>query len=277
MVHTIVKWLAIPWSGIVPPGLAHPTLTQIEGSRLVIKDGIYHLTTPDLVAWWPFLCFAVLFYGLLPRLILFIFGWLSQRYLLNKIELSHATCDQLVDRLTLPRVRFGTPEGSRPDTPIPAVREEVPAEVENIGNEKKFIVFIPDDIFDACPDTDLKSIVEKTLGGRVVEKVRIDPAGADTPIAPDRLIPTGSDNGWTHILILQEAWQPPIIEDIAFIKALRHHLGDRTPILVGLIGKPKPETIFTRVTPINWQTWKERLTTLGDPYLRLEKLVHGNF
>jgi len=31
------------------------------------------------------------------------------------------------------------------------------------------------------------------------------------------------------------------------------------------------------VTPINWQTWKERLSALGDSYLRLEKLVHGNF
>jgi hypothetical protein len=255
VVHAITKWLAVPWSWFVPPELAHPTLVQIEGSRLVLKDGIYHLATPDLVAWWPFLCFAVLFYGLLPRITLFFFGRMTQAYLLGKIELTQGACDQLVDRMVTPRVRVGTPGGSWPNAAI----------------------LLPDDIFEACSDENLESTIEQTLGGHVVEKIRTGNDDTDEAIAPERLIPAGPEKGWTHILILQEAWQPPIIEDIAFLKALRHHLGDRTPILVGLIGKPKPETIFTRVTPINWQTWKEKLTALGDPYLRLERLIHGNF
>jgi hypothetical protein len=277
VVHAIVKWLAVPWSWFVPPELAHPTLAQIEGSRLVLKDGIYHLATPDLVAWWPFLCFAVLFYGLLPRIALFSFGRMTQAYLLGKIELTQGACDQLVDRMVTPRVRFGTPGGSWPNATIATVSDESPVEVENTIAEKNFIVLIPDDIFEACSDENLESTIEQTLGGHVVEKIRTGNADTDEAMAPDRLIPAGPEKGWTHILILQEAWQPPIIEDIAFLKALRHHLGDRTPILVGLIGKPNPETIFTRVTPINWQTWKERLTALGDPYLRLERLIHGNF
>ncbi|MCD6597386.1 MAG: DUF2868 domain-containing protein, partial [Bacteroidales bacterium] len=65
VVYSIVKWLALPWSWFVPPELAHPTLTQIEGSHMILKDGIYHLAPSDLVAWWPFLFFAVLFYGLI--------------------------------------------------------------------------------------------------------------------------------------------------------------------------------------------------------------------
>ena len=276
VVHGIVKWLAVPWSWFVPPELALPTLAQIEGSRLVLKDGIYDLATPDLVAWWPFLCFAVLFYGLLPRIVLFFFGQMTQKYLLDKIELTHGACDQLVDRMITPRVRFGTPGKSRPKATIATVSDEPPVAVDNRRKDKKFIVLIPDDIFEACSDEDLEITIGQTLGGHVVEIIRIGNADSDEAIVPDRLIPAGPENGWTHILILQEAWQPPIMEDIAFIKVLRHHLGDRTPILVGLIGKPKPETIFTRVTPINWRTWKERLTTLGDPYLRLERLAHGN-
>jgi len=285
VVHGIVNWLAVPWSWLVPPELAHPTLAQIEGSRLVLKDGIYHLATPDLVAWWPFLFLAVLFYGLLPRIVLFFFSWTTQRYLLDKIGLTHGACDQLVDRMTTPQVQFGVQFGVRPGTPVESrpnaiittTSDEPPVEVDNKPMDKKFIVLIPDDIFEACSEEDLEITIGHTLGGHVVEKIRIGNADSDEAIGPNQLIPTGPENGWTHILILQEAWQPPIIEDIAFIKALRHHLGNRTPILMGLIGKPKPETIFTRVTPINWQTWKERLTALGDPYLRLEKLVHGNF
>ncbi|MEA3231625.1 MAG: DUF2868 domain-containing protein [Thermodesulfobacteriota bacterium] len=281
VVHSIVKWLAAPWAWFVPPELAHPTLAQIEGSRLVLKDGIYHLATPDLVAWWPFLCLAVLFYGLLPRIGLFFFGLTTQRYLLDKTELTHGACDQLVDRMLTPQVQFGVQFGtsveSRPDTTRVVVPEEISAEKKNTITEKRFIVLIPDDIFEVCSDEDLVMTIGQTLGGRVAEKIRIDQGDTDEIIAADRLSAVGSKNGWTHILILQEAWQPPIIEDLAFIKALRHHFGERAPILIGLIGKPKSETIFTRVTPINWRTWKEKLATLGDPYLRLERLVHGDF
>ncbi len=79
---------------------------------------------------------------------------------------------------------------------------------------------------------------------------------------------------WTHLIILTEAWQPPLVEDIAFIKALRHHLGERIPILIALIGKPQADNIFTPVEPVNWQIWKEKIMAMGDPYLRTEKLVH---
>jgi len=280
VVHGIVKWLAVPWSWFVSSELAHPTLAQIEGSRLVLKDGIYHLATPDLVAWWPFLCFAVLVYGLLPRIVLFFFGRVTQTYLLGKIELTHGACDQLIDRMITPQFRFGAQSAitgeERPTTTIEPISDEPLVEVDNTLTDRAFMVLIPDDIFEACSDDDLERTIGQALGGHTIKKIRMGTADTDETIAPDRLIPVGLENGWTHILILQEAWQPPIIEDIAFIKALRHHLGNRTPIIVGLIGKPKPETIFTEVTPINWRTWKEKLSTLGDPYLRLERLVHGN-
>ena len=164
VVHSIVKWLAVPWSWFIPPELAHPTLAQIEGSRLVLKDGIYHLVTPDLVAWWPFLCFAVLFYGLLPRIVLFFFGRVTRKYLLDKIELTHGACDQLVDRMTTPQVRFGVQFGasgeSRPNAAIATVSDEPPVEVDNTHIDKEFMVLIPDDIFEACSDDSL----ERTIG-----------------------------------------------------------------------------------------------------------------
>jgi len=279
-VHLIVKWMAAPWAGFVPPELAYPTLSQIEGSRLVLKDGIYHLITPDLVAWWPFLCFAVLAYGLLPRLLLFILGWQIQRHLLAKINFTQGICDQLVDRMTTPQVKFGdrskAPVSSGSNKKTAPISQKTLTRHENTGVEKQLIILVPDDLFDACEDKDLQNVITQAMGGRITKTIRLEDADMDDVAALNRLIPAGPKNSWTHVLILQEAWQPPIVENIVFIKALRHHLGDQTPILVGLIGKPAPSTIFTRVTPTNWQTWKERLMTLGDPYLRLEKLVHGN-
>ena len=69
LVAELVRWIALPWSWIVPQ--AYPSLAQIQGSQMVLKVGIEHLATTDLVAWWPFLCCSVAVYGLLPRCLLF--------------------------------------------------------------------------------------------------------------------------------------------------------------------------------------------------------------
>ena len=273
-VHGIVKWMALPWSWFVSPELAHPTLSQIEGSHLVLKDGIYHLTTPDLVAWWPFLCFAVLFYGLLPRIILYFTGQLAQKYLLNNIELNHADCDQLIDRMTTPDIHFGKPEESLPEKTGVPFSGETAGTSDKQQRDKKFAALIPNEIYDTVSNESLSKITGHTLGGQVVEKIRIDDIKTADSLAQTWLNPSSPKKGWTHILILTEAWQPPLIEDIAFIKALRHQLGDHIPILIVLIGKPWPDTIFTPVKPINWQTWKDKIAAMGDPYLRTERLVH---
>ena len=141
---------------------------------------------------------------------------------------------------------------------------------------RQCLIDFQNDIFEAVSHKDLKKIVWQTLHGQLVEKIRIDNNDTHEATAGTRLIPSRPENDWDHILILQEAWQPPILENIAFIKMLRHQLGNRTPMLVGLIGKPKPETISTRVKPDNWQTWKEKITAIGDPYLGVKRLVHEN-
>ena len=58
-VYTFVKIFSLPWSWIEPLSIVNPTYAQIQGSRMVLKDGIYHLATPDLVSWWPFLLLSV--------------------------------------------------------------------------------------------------------------------------------------------------------------------------------------------------------------------------
>jgi hypothetical protein len=99
MVYDLVKIIAVPWSWFVPSDVAYPSLAEIEGSRIVLKDGIYHLATQDLVSWWPFLCLAVLFYGLLPRITLLIVGLIAQNRVLGKQEFTHSACDQLMHRM----------------------------------------------------------------------------------------------------------------------------------------------------------------------------------
>ncbi len=64
-VHDLVSAMAWPWAGWLPAGLAYPGIEQIEGSRIILKEGISVLTTGDLVSWWPFLCLGIVFYALI--------------------------------------------------------------------------------------------------------------------------------------------------------------------------------------------------------------------
>ncbi|SLM28572.1 conserved membrane hypothetical protein [Desulfamplus magnetovallimortis] len=102
VVHKIVTLVATPWSWIEPSGFAVPSLEQIMGSRMVLKDGIYSLATENLVSWWPFLCMAVAVYGLLPRIIFFISGWFAQKRSLKTISFDHASCSRVIGRMLTP-------------------------------------------------------------------------------------------------------------------------------------------------------------------------------
>lgn len=276
MVHDLVRTIALPWSWFVPSGIAYPSLAEIEGSRMILKEGIYFLATENLISWWPFLCFAALFYGLIPRALLLIVGMVAKHRTLDKQDFEFSDIDRLMHRLQSPLVSTeGSPtsEPARPEglTEAPSIASAAPVQHESASGET-VVALVPDDIFDEVTDDQLKSMVRKVLGYQVREKIRI---GADDEA--DRAVLEGlsrSDwqNGRPHVLLLQEGWQPPIREILHFIQELRNTIGETGGIEVGLIGKPAPETIFTPVNEDNWNAWIQKLSGLGDPYLRLERL-----
>ena len=57
------------------------------------------------------------------------------------------------------------------------------------------------------------------------------------------------------------------------VYVLRKALGESARIVVALIGKPGPASIFTPVKEEDWITWKKRLNIMGDPFLGMERLV----
>lgn len=98
-----VRLLALPWSWFLPEGMGYPSLAQVEGTQIILKDGIYHLATQDLVSWWPFLCTALVVYGLLPRLLLLMGGYIRYRHQLDALELRNPEIRWLLQRMTTPR------------------------------------------------------------------------------------------------------------------------------------------------------------------------------
>lgn len=275
-VHSLAGKIALPWSWAVQGDVAFPSLSQIEGSRIILKEGIYHLSTPNLVSWWPFLCLAVLVYGLLPRFLLFLGVAFAQRKYLGSLDFRQGVHEQLLRRMTTPLV---TTRGRMVDETDAAEKEPVlahPAHVPSAADGriigKNLLVMIPDELYDACAREEIESVVNKGSMYAITEIIRID-----QDYAAEREMLAGLQNrdrrGETDILIIQEAWQPPIMEYIDFIKQLRKAVGDGPCIRIGLIGKPLSGTIFTPVKDENRKIWAQKITAIGDPCIYSEGLL----
>jgi len=277
-VFKIVQIVAIPWSWCVPAHVAHPSLSQIEGSHMVLKDGIYHLATQDLVSWWPFLCLAVFTYGLAPRLILLAVGLVLQNRALSRVDPGHAACSRLLHRLTTPLVSTAgrlhqiSGAGIRPADDVQAPDFAAPRQ-EDTMCRKPIIVLIPDDIFEACQDGDLENVVFNALGSTIREKWRIGQDVERDDEVLQKLDGMRKEGPAPGLLLVQEAWQPPIRENLRFIRDLRTASGDRAMIWVGLIGRPRQGAVFTRATDEDWTVWQQKLKALGDSYLGAVRLA----
>ncbi len=264
-----VRVLALPWSWFVSGTLAYPSLPEIEGSRIILKDGIYHLTTLNLISWWPFLCLSLFTYGLLPRILLLLLAVYRQRLSLVTLKLDQAVFDRLL-------VRMQTPLVSSQAAPEEQQKREVTGSnrmVEEADHRARTgaLVFVPDDIFDRCPDAELSRVLAE---GRnfLTKKIKFArDYASDQEILKGLAAPNGVKG--QAILILMEAWMPPITDFMAFLANLRQASARATVIRIGLIGRPAEGTIFTPVDPGDLKVWQRKVDSLGDPYLAVETLA----
>jgi hypothetical protein len=258
--------LALPWSWIVPENLAHPTLEQIEGSRIILKNGIGLLNSPDLAAWWPFLCFAVLVYGLLPRLVLLIFATIMKKKALNRVSFNRVSFDKLLLSLSSPAIdtrgeaKHGDSHHARSTAP-PSVTE-----IEGLNDPVR--VLVPEDIQIENLDDD--------LGHHVMALFRA-PLSHTVPVTLDPTL------DWSHIeklipgsggrlALLMESWQPPIREVLNYIRGIKSQGGTDFKLYLLMTGKPGLDGGLTPPTDAEFRIWKEKIHALGDPNIQVEQI-----
>jgi len=135
------------------------------------------------------------------------------------------------------------------------------------------VVLIPDDIFEACQEKELADVVRKVVGCPVREKIRFGRDLTEDEEVLQAVADTRKGHRASGLLIVQEAWQPPIREALRFIQELRRVSGEKTMLWVGLIGRPREGEMFTPPTPEDVQVWQQKLKALGDPYLGVERLA----
>lgn len=276
-VARLVHGLALPWSWALPQ--ASPSLAQIEGSQMVLKEGVAHLATGALVSWWPFLCLAVAIYGLLPRLALLVLGLVQQRRALERLHFATLGIQPLLERMAAPRVDTrgvsAAPAGCPSSSPFsPVDPGEPPAGLTSplaaVEGQAPCWLLIPEELEQDCPRALLLDLLRPRTGAAPIHWFCLSWPG---PAEVERLAGLTGGAEPAGVLLLQEAWQPPLQETLTFLAQLRRVLGRAVPLTVVLIGRPSATTPFTPVIAEQLQIWSQKLRASGDPGLRVLPLV----
>ncbi len=218
--YKLISLLALPWSWFIPPSLAYPSLEQIEGSRILLKEGIYMLATENLVSWWPFLIFCLLFYGLFFRLLCYLAGKVMEKRALNRNPWRSAASQRTVQRMTTPL--FSTQAGP----------EQEKLEEENHGpvssapsdNSRTYpqTVLVADDIAPLFPETKIQNLLRKH--GFTPRRTTVFMADYDTDRKIVQELGEESRDNQTGLFLLVEGWMVPLTDFLTYLQELRKSL-----------------------------------------------------
>ncbi|MDA3874271.1 MAG: DUF2868 domain-containing protein [Kiritimatiellae bacterium] len=239
-IHRIVQTLALPWGGRFAPDL-----TQIQQSRILLKDGLAHIDAASTAAWWPFLLLCVLTYGFLPRLLLALFGRLRVHRLERHPAFSSPESERLYQRLTRQTLVFST---SREDVSRPNSSAS-PPDLPPLEPAGPLSLALPPDILPETRKPAFRNRIQSSFGVSL----------ADSPEAS------------SGILKVIEAWQPPLEESLRELRELRKQAGPNQDLLILAVGLPNPiePHFFHPPEPADLDIWRQKLSTLRDPRLGL--------
>ena len=267
--HALVGFLAAPWSWLPDHWGLTPTLAQIEGSRIVLKEGISTLTSADLVAWWPFLAMCLTAYALLPRIVLLIVAHSGLRRLERGFV--HPGLGRIADRMASPLIETPSEGEAEPSRlPLGRVRDAAvgeDAQALHADGPTGTVLILPPELRERVEAADLAALALR-VGG--VSPVRIVPANLDTEEMA-RVLAECAGLSWVgdreRYALLAEAWQPPILETLRAIETLGND-GDRSLTLV-LSGRPSRGRWLTAPDEGDRNVWSEAVSYLAPLHLEI--------
>jgi hypothetical protein len=249
-VYRWVRFIAAPWAAIWPA--ANPSLELVEATRFfrVALENRVHVVDPIVYGgWWPFLVMSILSYAVLPRALMMgaVFLWVSR-------ETGHAIgltpgVDRLLDRLTTPIVQA---QALSRETEIGTSSNELALEVEmagwlavHAGGEPAVVRW-----------AELSG--EETLKAAIgIEAARFFDAGGRCSVEADAAVAGELAGGTGGIIFCVRGYEPPVLDVLDFLRAIRDRVGMERPLLVVLFGASDGDV----------RIWRRKLSGLGDPGL----------
>ena len=275
-IHWLVKVIACPWSwiNIFREGIGVPTLQQVQDSQIILQQVA---SNPHLTSWAYFLCLGLLFYGVLPRILLWGFSLWKQHHALKQLSFSHAPCRELLSRMLIPQVDFRarteTSCEEDKDVPVPMPppenEKDIPVPMPSPENGEEAVALLEEDLLEEVSLATIQALGQKLFQLSIGEILTVGGSFKREEESLKRL----EQRQWSHnsgaALLILSAWQPPIEEKLELLRHLRRILPKHGRIILLLIGKPQPNNIFTPPKPTDYDIWKQRTQALGDPWLEI--------
>jgi hypothetical protein len=265
--HRITQTLSIPWAAWL--GDASPSISLIDTTRYFRLGGgslrgtsaLEAIDPASLGGWWPFCVAAMVTYGLLPRLALWILAQLRFASAVAAAFDRLPGLADLVDRLDSPLVETNAPDVEPTGRALQASEVRPGRELET--RRCAIVNWAGLDLSDAS----LSSAMQRAFS---LDAVCVRAAGGAQSLADDRAVLASlaemRQQSDLAVVVAVRAWEPPVLEFVDFATELRSALGQGAPIIVvpialGAAGEPRPPLDTDR------QQWRHRIDSVGDPWL----------
>ena len=286
-VHDLVSIMALPWSWFIPDSLALPSLEQIQGSRIILKDGISVLATQDLVSWWPFLCLGILFYAIIPRGILIIAGVSAQRRALRNFNFDRPRFRQVIVRMQSPVLDIDAneiPESQAPENQISVNRTMEKNQTPSHDREmketpvfksgpdisgQKALILASKSIFSEEIIQKLIQGIEQQLFFDVKETIGISFDYEDDIDAVRQINLSDAD----QVILVHEVWQPPIRGLLHYITRIKAAMPEGKPLLILLTRDAGQENLAVDRNDINYDVWEKAIFKLENPGIVVKRFI----
>ncbi|SDU56984.1 DUF2868 domain-containing protein [Desulfobacula phenolica] len=305
-VHDMVSFIALPWSWFMPASLAHPSLEQIDGSRIILKDGISVLATQDLISWWPFLCMGIVFYAVIPRAVLMITGIFARNRAVKNFNFERPRFKQVIIRMQSPVVDIDThktqvsravepnpikemsnalPVATKPETPN-HTKDQIKVQIEVQTDQPKPLNHQkPQDQPKPSAQTALILASKTAYTDAAIEKViqqikeylffdvnksigiQFD---FNTDTQAVHQVKTGDEN---QVILVHEVWQPPIRGLLYYIQQIRSAMPENKTLWILLTQDTGQENLCVDDTDINFEIWKQAVFKLENPGIVLKRFM----
>lgn len=285
----VVEIASLPWSWLITN--ASPTIDEIIGSKIILKDSIAHLANQNLASWWPFLILCLICYGLLPRCIL----WCSIRYkqylAITDFIKQNPEIDRVLQRMNTPvvdRVAENNNETKKQDvtlepqaqpsnnwsenihaTRIIGTEADLPAddnEPNQSGSFPKALVFIPVDLA-PFPDKTLNDWL--TRHGLQIDKTItfMEDYDSDQEIINQLTMAPAK----TNIVFIMEAEMVPLVESINFISKVQAITSgsDFNNIVDIVLFHTSSNQLDIGISTQQFSTWQDKITLLNNRHIQL--------
>jgi len=286
-VHRVTSAIAAPWVWAVDD--AQPSLELIKESRYfrVTAEPVSTAQAARLGGWWKFIVLTIAVYGLLPRVITLALAQAQFRAAARAAVVEAPGLSAVLRRIHRAQLESAAVEPEAAGGGTMTSGNAVDSPLRSIDSIRAVINWA-----DVPVSSDL--LVSLSPGAKVYQAGGTVALSDDVALAKQIASTTGTAD--SAVLIVVKAWEPPLMEFIDFLNTIRSVLPRRSCMIivlpVGLDDSASPaahagaltsrtqserplssigsmNAALPEATPAQLKLWRDKLGSLGDPWLRV--------